>query len=202
MSKYIVCTTETVGYGTKTNEKNNNLPVWELMVMKITENWLKIINISNNFQPKFPALYMEWQQLHLPAKLRKANNQINRNSCFCSGQKTCLYCAKVHSLVWFPSKRFVMKVKTIKNFQSLHNKALDSICVKSCVCVCVSFSLSFFYQFSGMIRILSLINLQLFPAVTKSARHKRQCGTKTVLFIPHLLTLGWLNFCRWSSLCW
>ena len=38
MSKYIFCTTETVGYGTKTNEKNNNLPVWELMVMKITEN--------------------------------------------------------------------------------------------------------------------------------------------------------------------
>ena len=75
-----------------------------------------------------------------------------------------------------------MKVKTIKNFHSLHNKALDSICVKSCVCVCVSFSLSFFYQFSGMKRILSLINLQLFPAVTKSARHKKAVWDKNCSF--------------------
>ena len=40
-----------------------------------------------------------------------------------------------------------MKVKTIKNFHSLHNKALDND-LREKLCVCVCFFLSFFfYQF-------------------------------------------------------
>ena len=49
---------------------------------------------------------------------------------------------------------------------SLQNKPHYSICVKSCVCA--SFFLSFFFfQFSGLIQIVTLINLQLFSVVKK-----------------------------------
>ena len=38
------------------------------------------------------------------------------------------------------------------------------------------------FTFSGLIRSVTLINLQFFSVVKKSARHKRQCVSKTVFF--------------------
>ena len=134
---------------------------------------------------------------------KKAKNKKKTEIlCFCRGHKTSLYwCTKVHLLVWFPSKLFIV-MKTKLSY-SLQNKPHYNIYVKSCVCFFHSFC--FCFQFSGLIDTkCTLINLQLFSVVKKSARHKRHCVPKTVYFwhTPHLLTLGWLNFCRWSSLCW
>ena len=57
---------------------------------------------------------------------------------------------------------------------SLQNKPHYSICVKSCACA--SFFLPFFFfQFSGLIQIVRLINLQLFLWKKKK---KHQLGAK------------------------
>ena len=126
---------------------------------------------------------------------------------FCPGHKTSLYwCTKVHSLVWFPTKPLIV-MKT-KFSYGLQNKPHYNICVKSCVCA--SFFLSFFFfffQFSGLIQIVRLIALQPFSVGKKKKKNtssvqKAVCVKNCFFLTPHLLTLGWLNFCRWSSLCW
>ena len=111
----------------------------------------------------------------------------------------------IHYIVWFPTKLLIV-MKT-KFSYSLQNKPHYRICVKSCACA--SFFLSFFFfPFSGLIQIIRFINLQLFSVGIKKkkktpARRKKQCVSKTVFFFtPHLLTLGWLNFCPCSSLRW
>ena len=81
-------------------------------------------------------------------------------------------------------------------FSYMQNKPYYSICEKSCVCA--SFFLSFFFfQFSGLIQIVRLINLQLF-SVKKKKTSSAQKAVRACFFFstPHLLTLGWLNFCR------
>ena len=70
----------------------------------------------------------------------------------------------IHYIVWFPTKLLIV-MKT-KFSYSLQNRPHYSICVKSCVCA--SFFLSFFFfEFSGLIQIVRLINLQLFSVGKK-----------------------------------
>ena len=107
----------------------------------------------------------------------------------------------IHYIVWFPTKLLIV-MKT-KFSYSLQNKPHYSICVKSWACA--SFFLSFFFfQFSGLIQIVRLINLQLFLWEKKntSSAQKAVCVKNCFFFTPHLLTLGWLNFCPCSSLRW
>ena len=62
-------------------------------------------------------------------------------------------------------------------FSYMQNKPYYSICKKSCVCAFFFLSF-FFFQFSGLIQIVRLINLQLFSVKKKKkkpARRKRQC---------------------------
>ena len=63
---------------------------------------------------------------------------------------------------------------------SLQNKPYYSICEKSCVCA--SFFLSFFFfQFSGLIQIVRLINLQLF-SVKKKKTSSAQKAVRACFF--------------------
>ena len=58
-------------------------------------------------------------------------------------------------------------------FSYMQNKPYYSICEKSCVCAFFFLSF-FFFQFSGLIQIVRLINLQLFSVKKK----KNQLGAK------------------------
>lgn len=101
-----------------------------------------------------------------------------------------VHCANVHSLVWFPQPQLFIKKTKIST--ACKTKLMIAFAWKV-VWVFLSF-----FRFSGLIRILSLINLQRFFCCKKiNSAQKAVCD----FFTPHLLTLGWLNFCRWSSLC-
>ena len=73
-------------------------------------------------------------------------------------------------------------------FSYMQNKPYYSICEKSCVCA--SFFLSFFFfQFSGLIQIVRLINLQLFSVKKKKKTSSAQKAVRVCFFFPHLIYL-------------
>ena len=112
----------------------------------------------------------------------------------------------IHYIVWFPTKLLIV-MKT-KFSYSLQKKPHYSICVKSCVCA--SFFLSFFFSFSFPVwyKLLDWLICSFFSVGKKNKQKNTSSAQKAVrvknrfFFTPHLLTLGWLNFCPCSSLRW
>ena len=110
----------------------------------------------------------------------------------------------IHYIVWFPTKLLIV-MKT-KFSYSLQNKPHYIICVKSCVCA--SFFLSFFlflsFSFPVWYKLLDwlIYSFFLWEKKNTSSAQKAVCVKRCFFFTPHLLTLGWLNFCPCSSLRW